>query len=107
MPAIPQVAALRQQLATLRGENLALRRALASDGRDPEDGMLLLPSALGLTGSGGAEAATALAEALQSENSALELENTRFRLQMVRAGQGWVYASRTVHRARHEAGASM
>jgi hypothetical protein len=77
-----QVAALRQQLATLRGENMALRRALAADGKDQlEDGMLLLPSALGLGGGGGA---TALAEALQSENSSLELENTRLRMQMVR-----------------------
>lgn len=83
---------------------MALRRALATaDGKDPEDGLLLLPSSMGMGVGGGAAAATALAEALQSENSSLELENTRLRMQMVgeKTREGWRVAL-YCHSKRHD-----
>ncbi len=70
-----QIAFLRQQIAALRGENNALKAALSAEGRSLEDGVR-----------GGSGPDSMVVEQLQSENSSLEGENTRLKMQLVRWG---------------------
>lgn len=76
----PQVAFLRQQLAQLRGENASLRAALAAEGREGS-----LEGGPGSPGCGH----WAVMQKMEEELSGLELDNTRFKMQLVGAGCCW------------------
>ncbi|KAL6746535.1 hypothetical protein V8C86DRAFT_2939694 [Haematococcus lacustris] len=78
-PVAAQLAALRQQLSKVVAENSALRRALGSD--QAEKLLSGQGDGPGDTGPGGGAAQWALVEALQGDNSHLEMENMRLTMQ--------------------------
>ncbi|KAG2494778.1 hypothetical protein HYH03_007022 [Edaphochlamys debaryana] len=77
-PVAAQLAVLRNTVAQLRSENLSLKRALAATGNDGA-----LAEALGGGGRGlGSSALEAVVERLTQENSTLESENLRLKMDM-------------------------
>lgn len=78
-PIAAQLATLRNTIAQLKGENVALRRALARAGGSEG----AVTEALSGGGLGGG-ALDAVVERLQQENSSLEAENLRLKMDMVR-----------------------
>ncbi len=77
-PIAAQLATLRNTIAQLKGENMALRRALATAGGSEG----AVTEALSGGGLGGG-ALDAVVERLQQENSSLEAENLRLKMDMV------------------------
>ncbi|KXZ43975.1 hypothetical protein GPECTOR_76g796 [Gonium pectorale] len=77
-PVAAQIAVLRNTIAQLRSENVSLKRALAASGSEGAGGLLSTSAGERL----GASALEAVVERLTQENSSLDGDNMRLRMEM-------------------------